>query len=146
MGSDSGRNENRARRIWFALIALVGLLIGAAIWKSARMAGTMSAAASGEQQFLQSTTGTRTKLVVEIAESGADGTIKGKLLQRKTEQVYTRSTSPVMVHSDPQTKVVMGAPSDIHPGAVIHVTGPVRDDHSITAEQIVILTGYVQVQ
>jgi len=109
MGSNSGRNKNRVRRIWFAFIALVGLLIGAAIWKSARMAGTMSAAASGEQQFSQSTTGTRTKLVVEIAESGADGTIEGKLPQKKTEQVYTRTTTPGMVHSDPQTKVVMGA-------------------------------------
>ncbi len=28
---------------------------------------------------------------------------------QKTEEVYTRTTTPVTVHSDSQTKVVMGA-------------------------------------
>jgi hypothetical protein len=45
------------------------------------------------------------------------------------------------VQLDEQTKLVMGKKADIHPGAVVHVTGTIRDDHSILAEQLVILTG-----
>jgi len=139
-------NRSRARRVWFVLIAVVILLVGVAVWNSARMSVSMSAAASDEKQFAQAAPGTATKIVVEIATSATEGTLKGKLLQKKTEEIYTRTASSVAVRWDTQTKIVMGKEADIHPGAVVHVTGTVRDDHAIQADQVVILTGYVKVQ
>lgn len=79
-------------------------------------------------------------------ERGADGKITGKLLERKTEEVYARTTTPVTLQSNAQTKMVMGKAADVHSGAVVHVTGTVQKDHSVQAEQIVILTEYVKVQ
>lgn len=147
MELSSELGTTRARRIWFALIAAVVILCVLAVWKSARTSGTMSAAAaSDEWQLSQNTPGTKTKVVVEIRESNPEGTIRGKLLQKKTEEIYTRTTTAVTVLSDSQTKLVMGKRSDLRPAAVVHVIGTIRDDHSIQAAQLVILTGFVQVQ
>jgi len=52
----------------------------------------------------------------------------------------------VAVQFSAQTKMVMGRPEDIRPGAIVHVTGTVRKDHGLDAGQIVILTGYVHVE
>ena len=83
---------------------------------------------------------------LEIAEAGSEGKITGKLLQKKTEEIYTRTATAVTVQSNRQTKIVMGKPADVHAGAVVHVTGTVQKDQVIAADQIVILTGYVKVQ
>ena len=47
---------------------------------------------------------------------------------------------------DADTKIVMGKVADIHPGAVIHVSGTVVAGDKIKALQIVILSGYVRAQ
>jgi uncharacterized protein YdeI (BOF family) len=141
-----GPNQGRARRAWFVLTAAVLLLVALAVWNSARMSISMSAAASDEQQFAQTAPGTNTKIVVEIAESAPEGTAKGKILQEKTKELYTRTTSSATLRWNTQTKIVMGKEADIHPGAVVHVTGTIRNDRAIQAEQLVILTGYVKVQ
>jgi uncharacterized protein YdeI (BOF family) len=141
-----GPSQGRARRTSIVLIAAVVLLVALAIWNSARMSLSMSTAASDDQQFAQTAPGTNTKIVMEIAESAPEGTAKGKLLQKKTDEIYTRTTSTVTLRWNAQTKIVMGKEADIHPGAVVHITGMVRSDHSVQAEQLVILTGYVKVQ
>jgi len=125
---------------------VVGLLaIVCVVWNSARRAGNMAAAAaSDEQQFSQTAAGEETKIVLEI-ESAADGAIKGKVLEKKSDTVYTRTNTAAVAHSGSQTKFVMGKADDARAGAVVHVTGAAEKDHSITAEQIVILTGYVKV-
>jgi putative AlgH/UPF0301 family transcriptional regulator len=137
----------RARTVWFVLIALVALLFAFVVWKSGGTAKMMSAAAaSDEQDFSRSAVGSSAKFVLEIAEAGSEGKITGKLLQKKTEEIYTRTATGVTVQSNSQTKIVMGKPADVHAGAVVHVTGTVQKDHVIAADQIVILTGYVKVQ
>jgi hypothetical protein len=141
-----GPNQGRARRAWFVLTGAVLLLVALAVWNSARMSISMSAAASDEQQFAQTAPGTNTKIVVEIAESAPEGTAKGKILQEKTKELYTRTTSSATLRWNTQTKIVMGKEADIHPGAVVHVTGTIRNDRAIQAEQVVILTGDVKVQ
>jgi hypothetical protein len=147
METNSGPHTAQARRIWSALIAAVVLLAGLVVWKSARKSETMSAAAaSDEPQLSRAVPGTKTKVVLEIGESTPQGTLQGNLLQEKSDEIYVRTTTAVTLQSDSQTKLVMGKRADIHPGAVIHVTGTVREDHSIEAEQHVILTGYVQIQ
>jgi hypothetical protein len=141
-----GPNQGRTRGVWFMLIAVVVLLVAFAVWNSARMSLSMSAAASDEKQLAQTALGTSTKIVVEISESAPEGTAKGKLLQKKTEELYARTASNVTLLWNAQTKIVMGKEADLHPGAIVHVTGTVRNDHAIQVEQLVILTGYVKVQ
>jgi putative AlgH/UPF0301 family transcriptional regulator len=147
MKSDAKIAGRRARTVWFVLIALIALLFTFVVWKSGSMAKTMSAAAaSDEQDFSRSAVGSSAKFVLEIAESGSEGKLTGKLLQKKTEEIYMRTAKAVTVQSKRQTKIVMGKPADVHAGAVVHVTGIVQKDQVIAADQIVILTGYVKVQ
>jgi hypothetical protein len=40
----------------------------------------------------------------------------------------------------------MGKQEDVHPSAVVHVTGTLKKDRSVDATQIVILTGYVEIK
>jgi hypothetical protein len=147
MKSDAKIAGRRARTVWFVLIALIALLFTFVVWKSGSMAKTMSAAAaSDEQDFSRNAVGSSAKFVLEIAESGSEGKLTGKLLQKKTEEIYMRTATAVTVRSNSQTKIVMGKPADVHAGAVVHVTGIVQKDQVIAADQIVILTGYVKVQ
>jgi hypothetical protein len=147
MKSDAKIAGRRARVVWFVLIALVALLFTFVVWKSGSMAKTMSAAAaSDEKDFSRSAVGSSAKFVLEIADASSEGKITGKLLQKKTEEIYTRTATAVTVQSNRQTKIVMGKSADVHAGAVVHVTGTVQKDQVIAADQIVILTGYVKVQ
>jgi hypothetical protein len=66
--------------------------------------------------------------------------------QKQHETHYRRTTNPVEVTWTSDTKLVMGNAKDIRAGAVVHVTGTVAGDRSIRAQQLVILTGYVQVK
>ena len=96
--------------------------------------------------FAQATPGSKEKIVVEIAEAAANGAVQGKVLQKKTEEIYVRTDIPVTLQTTSQTKFVMGKAADLRPGAVVHVTGTVRVDRGLDVEQIVILTGYVRVE
>ena len=146
MESDSKVVARRARVVWGLLIVVVVLLLALAVWKSGTTARTMSAAASDEQEFIRSAVGSATKFVAEITEVSAEGEIKGRLLRKRTEEVYARTAAAAIVQSNEHTKIVMGNPADVQAGAVMQVTGTVRNDHAVAAEQIVILTGYVKVQ
>lgn len=147
MEAKNASEGKRARRVWITLVALVALLAGLAVWMSARMSGKMSTAgASGEQALAKAAAGSKAKVVVEIAETTPDGTFRGKLLEKKTEEVYARTSALVTVQFNAQTKMVMGKPADIHAAAIVHATGTLRADRSLDAEQIVILTGYVRVE
>lgn len=147
MQRNNGVRAARTRGVWLLFVTAAVLAIAFAMWWSARKAGSMMAAATpDETQLAQVTPGTKTKIVIEVTEATADGTLRGKLLQKKTETTYVRTTSPATVRTSAGTKLVMGKQSDVHAGAVVHVTGTVAKDHGIEAEQIVILTGYVQVQ
>ena len=143
----SVKQSQRMRfRVGMTLIVVGVFATVFVLWNAARRAGSMAAAAaSDERQFAQTGAGEKTKVVIEIA-SAADGTIKGKVLQKKSETVYGRTNSEALVHWNGQAKIVMGKEDDVHAGAVVHVTGTTGKDHSIRAEQIVILTGYVKVE
>jgi hypothetical protein len=146
MESDN-RIVRRAQVVWGIVIALVVLLFAFAVWKSGRMAKTMSAAASSdEQEFSRSAVGSTAKFVAELTEVTTEGKITGRLLQKKTEEVYARTATVATVQSNEHTKIVMGKAADLMAGAVVHVTGTVQKDHAVAAEQIVILTGYVKVR
>jgi hypothetical protein len=140
------KSTTNQRTIWIAIITLTIFVASFLVWSSARSANSMTAAASTDQSFTQAPPGAKVKLVLEITESTPDGLIRGKLLDKQTEKLYSRTTTAVTAHSSGSTKIVMGKSSDIHPAAVIHITGAVKNDHTVDAEQIVILTGYVEIK
>jgi hypothetical protein len=146
MESDSKVVARRARVVWGLLIVVVVLLLALAVWKSGTTARTMSAASSDEQEFFRSAVGSTTKFVAEITEVSAEGKIKGRLLRKRTEEVYARTAAAAIVQSNENAQMVMGNPSDVQSGAVMLVIGTLRKDHSVAAERTVILKGYVRVQ
>jgi uncharacterized protein YdeI (BOF family) len=145
--ANTGESKRRSRLAWSAIIAFLVALASFAIWQSARTAASMSGAASSEEnQFAQAQVGSEVKVAVEVASAGADGTLRGILLQKKTEEKYARKCMEVVAHIADHTAYVMGKRDDVHPNAVIHITGVVQKDRSVDAEQIVILTGYIHLE
>jgi hypothetical protein len=76
----------------------------------------------------------------------AAASVEGTVLEEQTETVYRRTGKAEKIAFDATTPVLMGKGSDVHVGAVVHVTAKVGSDQALHAEQIVILTGYVKVQ
>lgn len=110
-----------------------------------RMSSAMAAAAD-QNGFAQLAPGSKTQAVVEITSASEKGEAEGKLLDREREDLYRRTAMPAGINFSGSTPVVMGKLGDVRAGAVVHVKGTVGTDHRIAAEQIVILTGYVQVE
>jgi hypothetical protein len=139
--------KTQSRAVWTLLILATLVVSGFLIWNSFRSAKFMSAAAaSSEHSITQAAAGEKIKLVMEIRQTGSDGLVQGTVLEKQTEKTYRRTANQVTVHSKTDTKMVMGKVEDLHAGAVVHVTGAARSDHSLDAEQIVILSGYVEVR
>lgn len=128
------------------LVLIVSSLIGFVVWRATHLAESMPVVAGSVKELLQAKPEEQTKIVIEVADADEQGTIRGKLLEKKTEEIYTRTGIAVVVHSSNETKMVMGEREDLHKSAVVHVTGTVRADKSIGAEQVVILTDYVKVE
>ncbi len=124
---------------------LILFLLVAAVWRASHLMRSMSVVADNVSEMQQSKPAAKLKIVVEITEAEASGLIHGTLLEKKTEDQYTRTQTPVTAQSSQSTKMVMGKPEDVHKGAVVHITGTRSTDGRIDAEQIVILTGYVKV-
>lgn len=141
------QGKSNSRAVWIVLIAVVLLLAAGALWKSARSVASMSAAAtSDEAQLAQSEPGSKIKVVLEVSEFGADGALRGTLLQKKTEETYVRTATKLTVHVGERSAFVMGKRDDVRSKAVVHVTGTVRGDRGMDAEQVVVLTNYVHVE
>jgi glycerol-3-phosphate responsive antiterminator len=139
--------KTRTRSVWAAILSVIVVITALLVWDSFRSAKSMStAAASDEDVFIHATPGDIVKVVLEIENSSTEGSIRGKLLQKETEKIYLRTNTQVTAQSGAQTKIVMGKQSDIHPAAVVHVTGVLKKDRSVDVSQIVILTGYVEIK
>jgi hypothetical protein len=145
--STQPRTATRARLMWLVIAAVAILLAAAFSWDALRSSMAMSsAAASDEQDFAHATKGSTVKVVLEITASTSEGVMRGKLLEKQSEKVYERTPTVVTFRANSDAKIVMGKSDDIHPSAVIHLTGKLNDDRSVAASQIVILTGYVEIK
>jgi len=89
--------------------------------------------------------GDEAKLVLELTATEANS-IEGRVLEKIDETNYRRTNDTSRVSYDSTTRLVMGKASDVHNGAVVHVTSKMGNDRVLHASQIVILTGYVKVQ
>jgi len=132
--------------MWTFIIAGLAVLSLAYTWRGLEKGVSMHLEPAGESQFASTKPGTSVKLVLEVTTVDAAGEIQGKLLNPQDDTHYTRTPTAVRIARDAGTAIVMGKASDVHPGAVIHVTGKFNADHRVQASQIVILTGYVHVK
>ena len=140
-------SASRVTPAWILLLTTLALLAGLAMWRTADRAMKMkSSPTAGPGQFAALKPGEAAKVVLEVTYSTSATNLQGTLLEKKTETVYQRTGQSVEVAFDDKTPVVMGKAADIHPGAVIHVSGAVNASQVLEAKQIVILTGYVKVE
>jgi hypothetical protein len=133
-------NSGRARRVGVFLLMALALLALAAMW---RTTGRMKAEAA---QFQSLKRGEAAKVVVEVTGMQGAEHFAGNLLEKNTETVYRRTTTPVEVMFDSQTAFAMGKAVDVRKGAVVYVTGSLEGNHSVHARQLVILSEYVSVK
>ena len=145
---ESGTKEITGKQRYARLGTLFVFLLfaGIAIWWSSRMTSVMWSAAASDPNAAQAKAGEVTKIVMEIAEATGDGRIRGTILKKKTEDIYTRTTGQIHVTTGSETKFVMGKPVDVRVRAVVHLTGVMQQDHSVAAQRVVILTGYVKIE
>ena len=139
-------NSSRNYRFWIALLVVLALVSFFAMRRSMVKAMGMKAETTSGASLQQLKTGDEVKLVLELAGVKGPASIDGTVLEKQTETVYRRTAEKATITFDSSTPVVMGKASDIHDGAVIHVTAKMTGDRTLRAEQIVILTGYVKVQ
>jgi hypothetical protein len=139
---------SKTNRAWILVCTSLALLSALAVWRASEKAAKMESAVSspGRDRFDSLKPGDLTKVVMEVLDSSPPETIKGRLLERQTETVYVRSTTLAEAAFDTNTSFVMGKVSDIHPGAILHISGAVAPSRTIQARQIVVLTGYIQVR
>lgn len=126
------------------MLAALAALSLVFVWRGAGTMMTMQTQVATHAEFVQLKPQDNAKIVVEVTEAPA-GRICGKLLQMQDETHYVRTANQAEVGWGKDTAIVMGKAEDIHMGAVLHITGKVAADHSVQAQQIVILTGYAQV-
>lgn len=136
----------KSSRIWgMSILAGLAALSLLFVWQDAGRMMTMKTQAANRTEFLQLKPQDDAKFVVEVTEAPA-GHLRGKVLEKQDETHYARTGNQSEVSWGKDTAIVMGKAEDIRAGAVVHVTGKVAGDHSVQAQQIVILTGYVQVK
>ncbi len=137
--------NKKANRIWMSLLIALAMLALLAVWRTAQKSMQMQTVAAGSAEVQGKKPGEAIKVVLEVADS-TSVEIHGKLLEKQDETHYVRTATEVRVGFDTSTPVVMGKAADLHPGAIIHVSGTVNTRQAVEAKQIVILTGYVQVR
>jgi len=140
------QNLSRSTRVWIVLLLALALLSFFAMRRSVGRAMGMKAETTVLASQAELKPGDEAKAVLEVTSVAAAQNLEGKVLEKQSETVYRRTSNTMKVAFDGGTPVVMGKTSEIHQGAIVHVTAKMSDDHTFRAIQIVILTGYVKVQ
>ena len=133
------------RPVWVFILAALAVLSLVFVWSGAGRMMRMQTQAASHSEFLQLKPQDSAKIVVEVTEA-SEARIHGNLLEKQDETHYARTGNTAEVAWGKDTALVMGKAEDIRAGAIVHVTGKVAADRSVQAQQIVILTGYVQVK
>jgi hypothetical protein len=144
--ASTSSNSSRTTRIWIVALVALALLSFLAMRRSMGKALQMKAEITVNAAPAQLKPGDEAKVVLEVTAAAPAASIEGNLLQKQTETVYQRTGSTMKVAFDAATPVVMGKATDVHAGAVVHVTAKMGNDRVLHASQIVVLTGYVKVQ
>lgn len=92
------------------------------------------------------TPGSHARFVCRITATAANNRMSGRLLKENRDGSFSSTGSSVSIQWNPNQSLTMGTRQDVHPGAILQVSGTV-DRHSVVhADQIVVLTGEVSVR
>ena len=92
------------------------------------------------------TPGSLTKFVCQVTSLAANNRMNGLILKENSDGSYSSTGSSVSMQWDPNRSLAMGSSQDVHPGAILQVSGSVGSNGVVHADQIVILTGVVTVR
>jgi hypothetical protein len=139
-------NSIKSRRpVWVLMLAVLAALSLAFVRQGAGRMMRMQTQAASNAEFAQLRAQDDAQIVVEVTDA-AEGRIRGKLLEKQDETHYVRTAKAADMVWGKTTAIVMGKAEDVRWGAIVHVTGKLAADHSVQAQRIVILTGYVKVK
>ncbi len=144
--SSPSLNSSRSNRTWIVLLVALALLAFFAMRRSLGKAMQMNSEPTAAASMAQLKPGDEAKLVVELTGVTPAASIEGNVLEKQSETVYRHSGNTIKIGFDAATPVVMGKAPDVHAGAVVHIKAKMGDDRVLHAEQIVVLTRYVNVQ
>jgi hypothetical protein len=133
---------------WLVFLALFVLgIVAAVVIPLYLLRGGMMGSSTPDpySQYVALTSGSPVKIVCEISTSPTNGSVQGIFLVKNNDGSYTRTGRVVHVHYTGSLPVVMGSAQDVHQGTMVQISGHSGGDGSVSAEQIVILTGYVTV-
>jgi hypothetical protein len=135
----------RQRLIWtLALLACCATLarIGVDVY---RRAGGMRAAASSAAATLAAAPGARITAVVRLDTAAGPNNYIAEVLESRDGADYHSTHTLIRIALARDTAVIMGGAADVRPGAVVQVSGTADELHTLHAQRIVILSGYVRV-
>ncbi len=98
------------------------------------------------QQFALASPGTSMSVALEVTSLPTTTLFEGTLLQRNDDGSYSRTSQHVSVQWNPSQSMTMGRSSDVKIGGILQVHGTLSTNTFLTANQIVVLTGYVQIK
>jgi hypothetical protein len=129
------------------IFAIGLILIGAAIVLVAVMMlapSTMNPADTTANELEQSPAGESVSVVGQVTEINSN-VLTVEILEGNGKDVFDKRTGQFLkVEWSPQTEMVMGTADDVIVGALAQFNGTKLEDGTITVQQIVILTGFVQ--
>lgn len=129
------------------LLGLLALAILAAIALPFYFGRMMSSSPpQTAQQFALASPGTSMSVVLEVTSLPTTTLFEGTLLQRNDDGSYSRTSQHVSVQWQPAQSVIMGNSSDVKVGGILQVQGTLSTNTLLTASQIVVLSGYVQIK
>ncbi len=121
------------------LLALVFAL--PMLWAEAQMRAPVTLTS---QQFAGAPAGQPVKLVVRV-DAVRGTTLDAEILARRTDSAYATTGAHVELAYGGSVPIVMGAPSDIAPGAVLFVDAIATSTGRARASRFVVVTRYVRV-
>lgn len=127
-------------RRWAAGVTVGVIIVSIALGYGA---ATLSRASMSRGAAVAQQTSSLTEGVVEVLQQ-SDGVWRGRVAV-KAGQVYRRTDDMLVFRVPDATPFVMGAATDLHVGAIVHVRGA-PGDGALVADRIVILTPNVKLE
>ncbi|HLI91258.1 MAG TPA: hypothetical protein VKV37_21400 [Ktedonobacteraceae bacterium] len=139
-----------ARPLLFGLLILglaAAVFIPIYVSRSIATAGMGGGAApESPAQLAASAPGAHVMIAVIVQAVSEQNIIQGVLLQPNRDGSYSRTQQTIRIQWDPnKAPVVMGSNQDVHQGAVIQVSGQVEAGGVFKANQVIILTGFMNI-
>lgn len=143
---DRARSQRRSFGPLLLGLLIVGVIAAIAIPLYLGYTRMMGAAApQTAQQVAAAAPGSHSNVAVEVTSLSSQAVLIGNLLQKNADGTYSRTGKMVSIQWN-ATKIVMGSSADVKVGAVLQASGVLNANDVLIADQIVILTGSVQLK